>query len=1231
MKKWFLSDGAPRMWLCVLQTEVVLSAKQLRHIGHVLQASEVESLPKGSRWIGPRAGMTSPWSTHVREILSSNLSVGGILYVERFVLQTKGMSPDPLLEACYTHAQLSDLGMRDPDPEPLREIEDIADYVQREGLDLSAAEIQYLCGLARAEKRCLTDAEIFGFAQVNSEHCRHHTFRARFVCGGKTLSSPFALIKRTTETHPNEVLSAYTDNVALLRGRKENHFGVGEERGSVRSYGFSAVESVYTLKAETHNFPTTVEPFYGAGTGTGGEIRDRLAGGRGTLPLAGTAVYMTSFSRLANHPWEQRIPARAWLYQSPAELLVKASDGASDYANKFGQPLIAGSVLTLETQVGGKLYAYDKVVMLAGGVGWGRLAHHKKQPLRKGDRVLMLGGDNYRIGMGGSAVSSRSTGEQSRLVAQQAIQRANPEMQRRIHNLIRTLTGQTHNPLRSVHDHGAGGHLNCFAEMLSETGGDLWIDALPKGDLSLSDKELLLNESQERMGVVVAEEDLARVKEVAKRERVPLYVVGEVTQNKRLCFFRRNSPDRPVFSLKTEEVLSPSTDIQVSVPDMVSVQPAEVLLSDSSLHEYLEKVLALEAVACKDWLTHKVDRCVGGKVAKQPTCGPLQLPLNNVGVVATEYAPSPKGLATAIGHAPLAGCTNPAIGAQLSLYEALSNLVFAPLEDGLSTVSLSANWMWPNQSKQDLAQLHQAVQQLSACALSLGINIPTGKDSLSMVQRYPDGQAVAAPGTLVVSALGKVSDVRQVVEPVLQALPKTDLWYVPLARDWALGGSQLLLTLGKQASMPELMPPEYLARVFRCVQQLIKQGEVLAGHDVSEGGLLSCMLEMCYAQPDCVGLGVRMDELVPHASSSRNISLAGMLFSEAPALLLQVPKEAQVARRFRKEGIAAYAMATPIAEPVVAVSHRHQTHRFDVAKHRDMWMQASHRLDRRQTLPKAAKSRREHLGKQPLMPTFPSNFVGKMPLVVEKERVCAGILRDQGSNGEQEMALALHLAGFEVRDVHMTDLLTGRESLEGLRFLAFVGGFTHADALGAGRGWAVKFRYHDKARACLNQFYQRVDTMSLGVCNGCQLMMELSLLSSEEDTLPMEENESGKFECAFVDVRIPESSSLMLKPLFGTRLSVWSAHHQGRFARKTSLPMAMQYAYEHYPANPNGSDRQMAGLCSTDGRHLALMPHIERSLFPWNWAYYPKKQSYDECSPWLLAFRAAHEWLSQRT
>ncbi|HET8837505.1 MAG TPA: phosphoribosylformylglycinamidine synthase [Flavobacteriaceae bacterium] len=1174
-------------------------------------------------FVGPRAAMITPWSTNAVEI-TQNMNIDGIVRIEEFTeVDSNFHDFDPML--CEKYEGLDqEIFTVDKKPETIQEILDIEAYNQLEGLSLSTEEVDYLEKLSKKLGRKLTDSEVFGFSQVNSEHCRHKIFNGVFIIDGEEKpASLFKLIKKTSERNPNGIVSAYKDNVAFLKGPRIQQFA--PKAADIPEYYFQKeYESVISLKAETHNFPTTVEPFNGAATGSGGEIRDRLAGGKGSLPLAGTAVYMTSYPRLeknnphSNRTWENNIREREWLYQTPMDILIKASNGASDFGNKFGQPLIAGSVLTFEHKENERPLGYDKAIMLAGGVGYAKADQAIKGIPKKSDKIVVLGGENYRIGMGGAAVSSADTGVFHTGIELNAVQRANPEMQKRAANAIRGMVERDENPILTVHDHGAGGHLNCLSELVEDTGGNIDLDELPIGDPTLSAKEIIGNESQERMGLIIPKKDLEILKLVADRERTPMYAVGHVTDDKQFTFKSKTKGDMPMdLALGDMFGSSPKT---VMTDKTVERKYDKLKYEPSEIQRYLNQVLQLEAVACKDWLINKADRCVTGLVAKQQTAGKLQLPLNNCGVMALDYT-GKNGVATSIGHSPISGLIDPVAGSRNSIAEALSNIVWAPLENGLKSVSLSANWMWPCNNEGEDARLYEAVQAVSDFAIELGINIPTGKDSLSMKQKYKN-EEVLAPGTVIISAAGHCNDITKTVEPVLQK-DGGDIYYINLSQDdFKLGGSSFAQIFNKIGSeVPTIKNSEFFIRAFNTIQELIQKELILAGHDVASGGLITTLLEMCFAENN---LGSKLD-----LNSLNEKDSVKLLFSENCGIVFQA-RNNSVETILNEKGIEFFKIGEVKEGNTLSIQNNQASFNFIIPEIRDVWYKTSFLLDEKQSGPEKAFERYNNYKTQELEYIFPKHFTGFLPTGnTTGKKIKAAIIREKGSNGEREMARAMYLAGFDVKDVHMTDLTSGRETLEDIQFIAAVGGFSNSDVLGSAKGWAGAFLYNEKANAALKKFFEREDTLSLGICNGCQLFMELGLLYPDHKQKPkMLHNESHKFECIFTSIEIPENNSVMLSSLAGSKLGIWAAHGEGKFSfpyKESKYKIVGKYGYEGYPANPNGSHYNTAMMTDETGRHLVSMPHFERSTFPWNWGYYPKNRK-DEVSPWLEAFVNARKW-----
>ncbi|MEG2946432.1 MAG: phosphoribosylformylglycinamidine synthase [Bacteroidales bacterium] len=1218
----------PAQTVIAASADHTFSSEEIKKLSWLF--SDAEALPDQTLagwFVGPRKEMITPWSTNAVEI-TQNMGLKGILRIEEyFPVNSENADHDPMLQRIYNGLS-QEIFTINKQPEPILYIEDIAAYNKQEGLALSEDEIEYLNQVSERIGRKLTDSEVFGFSQVNSEHCRHKIFNGVFVIDGEEKeSSLFKLIRKTSETNPNRLVSAYKDNVAFNAGPVVEQFAPANP-DQPDYFQIKDIKTVISLKAETHNFPTTVEPFNGAATGTGGEIRDRLGGGKASLPIAGTAVYMTSYPRTKeNRKWELSMKERAWLYQTPEQILIKASNGASDFGNKFGQPLICGSLLTFEHEENKKKFAFDKVIMLAGGVGYGTMRDALKGEPVPGDKVVVMGGDNYRIGMGGGAVSSVETGVYDNAIELNAVQRANPEMQKRAANVVRALAESDVNPIVSIHDHGAGGHLNALSELIEATGGIIHMDKLPVGDPTLSAKEIAGNESQERMGMLIKEQDIERVQRIADRERAPFYVVGETTDDMKFVFEQGNG-ERPI-DLKLEDMFGKAPRTVMTDNTVEESFEAPVYAQDQ-LNQYIQDVLQLEAVACKDWLTNKVDRSVTGKVARQQCQGEIQLPLSDCGVVALDYRGN-AGIATSIGHAPQVAMIDPAAGSVIATAEALTNIVFAPLTEGLASVSLSANWMWPCKNEGEDARLYKAVEACSEFACELGINIPTGKDSLSMTQKYGD-EKVYSPGCVIISAGAEVSDVKKVVSPVVVNDEKAPLYYIDFSFDsYKLGGSAFAQTLGKLGNeTPTVQDFEYFADTFNAVQELINKNLVLAGHDISAGGMLTTLLEMTFANTTG-GLSINLSDIAEE-------DIVKILFSENPGIILQVSDKNAAEKILEEAGVGFLRIGKTTNGRTLDIKKDKANYLFDIDALRDTWFESSYLLDRRQSGETLAKARFENYKKQPLQVAFNNEFKGKLsaygisPERREKSGVKAAIIREKGVNGDREMAYSLYLAGFDVKDVHMTDLISGRETLEDVNMIVFCGGFSNSDVCGSAKGWAGGFLWNEKAKKALDNFYARPDTLSLGICNGCQLMVELGLLTPNDDVKPkMLHNDSHKFESNFVGLTIPQNNSVMFGSLSGSKLGVWIAHGEGKF----QLPKAISeynvianYTYDAYPANPNGSPAAIAGLASADGRHLAMMPHLERAIFPWQWAYYPQnRKNIDQVTPWIEAFVNARKWV----
>jgi phosphoribosylformylglycinamidine synthase len=1192
-----------------------LAPSYISRLEWYLGAKQVTAESLQGPFVGPRAEMVSPWSSNA----VSCVQVPGVTRVEEFKKVTEIF--DEMVQACYKTITLTTLQLRQ-EPEKVVLITDIDEYNRLVGLAFNPAEVDYLNHLSKLLSRPLSDAELYAFSQANSEHCRHKLFNALFIINGQEKPhSLFELIRLTTSSNPGLVQVAYTDNSAAF-GRSGDQAQVLVPNGAGILH--AATKRVFTIiKVETHNHPTTVAPFEGAATGVGGDLRDLYAIGTGSWALALTAAYLVSALRLRGEPG-----ARDYIYQTPTDILIKGSNGASDYCNKIGKPLINGSTLAFELSHGETLWGYDKTIMLAGGLGTVVQDNAHKGKPRPGQLIVLLGGPNYRIGMGGASASSVSLGDNAKKLELDSVQRPDPKMQKGVADVIEACSKLPRNPIVSVHDHGAGGHANCLLELVEQAGGVIYLNRLPLGDPTLSPREILSNESQERMGLLIEPEDWELLESIARRESCPIYNVGEITGDGKFVVVDETTGDRP-FDLKIDDIIgNPPRMVIYDKTPHYQYTPLTYKTDPDSIRSYLTKVLHDLAVGSKEFLTSKADRSVGGQVAQQQCVGPFQVPVSNYGLTTWSIG-SKEGTIEGQGLAPVAGLIDAGTGARLATSEALLNIIWAPLDNGLHGVSLSANWMSASSIAGENARLYEAVEDAVNFIIQLGANGPTGKDSTHILQKYPDGSKVVGPLTVIMSAFANVTDVRKRVTPALKPLPDTSLIRIDFSCDrLKLGGSSFayaaLGELGNEA--PNVLDPFYFAKAYAAVQKLITDGLVVAGHDTSSG-LAVALLEMMFASGNRVVPQVSLDAI-------DETDVVKILFAENPALVMQVHNRAL--RQLRGAYIEYEVLSEDLTRWPLCfkIKRRGET---VLAGEADQllyeWYDTSLRLEAYQTNKPQADLRRHNLGNQPLQFSFPNSW-RKPGYHSESSGVRAATIRIDGSNGEKEMQFALHTAGFDVKDITMTDLEAGREDLTDVQLIVFVGGFANSDVLGAAKGWAGAFKFGKKAKTALKNFLTRPDTLSLGICNGCQLMVRLGVITPQRRKYQpqMLANDSGRFESAFVNVEIPASPSVMLQGLTDLRLGVWVAHGEGKFSLPGGVErynVALRYSYSQYPGNPNGSVDDVAAIVSDDGRHLAMMPHPERCLVPHNWGHYPDNRPNDQWAPWIDMFIQALVWCQE--
>ncbi|XP_058678990.1 phosphoribosylformylglycinamidine synthase [Ammospiza caudacuta] len=1271
-----------------LQTLLWILGSPLAQGGDVAQRSFLR--PQGPHElleIGPRLGMCTPLSTNAVSLChAAGLSrVRRLERSRRILLQLSSpVSPevrvrlsralrDPVTEQLYPEP----LGTFDVPavPVPVTTI-DVLGRGQRAlreadaelGLAFDSWDLEFYTQLFQKAGRNPTSVELFDLAQSNSEHSRHWFFRGHVTVDGRPVGVSLfrSLMDTQSSSHPNNVIK-FCDNSSAIRGVPvaalwpQNPAGPGpyERRTSVRHVTFTA---------ETHNFPTAVAPFSGATTGTGGRIRDVQSTGRGAHVIAGTAGYCFGNLLIPGYeqPWEDALCPYPSAFARPLEVAIGASDGASDYGNKFGEPLLAGFARSFgQVLPGGQRREWIKPIMFSGGIGALEDEHVKKETPEPGMLVVKLGGPVYRIGVGGGAASSiqvQGDNEAERDLG--AVQRGDPEMEQKLNRVLRgCIESGAANPVSSIHDQGAGGNGNVLKEISEPAGAVIYASRFQLGDPTVSILELWGAEYQESNALLVRPEALGLLRRLAERERCPLSVVGTITGDGRIVLVDDLASPVPEggshkglptpVNLELEWVLGkmPQKEFHLSRAALprrpLSLPPA------LSVRAALERVLRLPAVASKRYLTNKVDRSVTGLVAQQQCVGPLHTPLADVAVVAlSPFGDS--GAATAIGEQPIKGLLDPAAGARLALTEAITNLVFARVTH-LKDVKCSGNWMWGSKLGAEGGALVAACDALVVALRHLGVAIDGGKDSLSMAARVGT-DTVMAPGALVISAYAVCPDVTATVTPDLKCPNDrgTLLWVQLNPGRHRLGGSalaQVFAQVGDES--PDLDRPQSLESAFNVTQELLKERVVTAGHDVSDGGLLGCVLEMAFAG-NC---GVTVTVPAPPAG----VTPLALLFAEEPALLLEVPAVAAVpvCRRYQDAGVTCVPIGHsgpygPRAMVTVTVGGQ-EVLAEPVGDLRDIWEQTSFQLERLQATPACVEQEEQDLGTRwgpEFSVTFDPDYVAPVARSMELPGPRVAVLREEGSNGDREMAAAFAMAGFQVWDVTTQDLCSGSASLDGFRGLVFVGGFSYADVLGSAKGWAASILFNARVRSELERFRARPDTFSLGVCNGCQLMALLGWVGTDAASpgpsaaVALERNVSGRFESRFVTVRVEPGPALMLRGMEGARLGVWVAHGEGRFQFRPPSALdrcvrsglaALRYVddggapTERYPLNPNGSGRGVAALTSPCGRHLAAMPHPERSVRAWHCPWPGRSAAAGARSkagdgPWLRMFRNALEW-----
>jgi phosphoribosylformylglycinamidine synthase len=1239
--------------------------------------------------VGPRMNFTTAWSTNAVSVCRA-CGLGKISRIERSRRYRLFLAGNAALTGDQEKAFLSlvhDRMTECPYPEPLRTFETgtrpepvriiplleegraALEKINREmGLGLDDWDLDYYTNLfVKDIKRNPTNVECFDLSQSNSEHSRHWFFRGKLIIDGKEIPGALMKIVKTTwEANKNNSVIAFSDNSSAIQGYDITTV-IPEDPGKPSPFRETRRKYHIILTAETHNFPSGVAPFPGAETGTGGRIRDVQATGTGGLVAAGTAAYCVGNLRIPGYelPWEDASYSYPNNLALPLSIEVEASNGASDYGNKFGEPVVQGFTRSFGLRLpDGERREWLKPIMFSGGIGQMDSRHTRKSEPEKGMLVVKVGGPAYRIGMGGGAASSMIQGENIAELDFNAVQRGDAEMEQKMNRVIRACVElREKNPIQSIHDQGAGGNCNVVKEIVHPAGAKIEIRKVQVGDNTLSVLEIWGAEYQEQNALLLKPEHERLFRSLCEREKVPMAVIGTVTGDGCIVLYDETDSSTPE-NLELAKVLG---DMPQKVFKLDRKKPELKPLGlpkDLTVRKALDRVLRLLSVGSKRFLTNKVDRSVTGLIARQQCAGPLQLTVSDAAVIAQSHF-GLTGAAISIGEQPVKELINPAAMARMSVGEALTNIVWARVS-GLGDIRCSANWMWAPKLPGEGSRLYDAAVAMRDVMIEFGMAVDGGKDSLSMATKVmnTDGtsETVKSPGTLVISAYVTCPDITKTVTPDLKAPGKSKLLYIDLGGNRnRLGGSALAQVFGQVGdTSPDLDDPELLTRTFNAVQKLIEEELVLAGHDRSDGGLVTTLLEMAFAG-NCgieIDLGKQKqdDAIAPLFSEELGLVIEYLPTNES-AIFSHLDNAAvpyQVIGKTSVEKRIIISLRTPNAllsrealENAGAGSELRTVLDDDMRQLRDIWEETSHQLDLMQRNPENIREERKNVydrkGPSYVIPFTPAQTGENCLCSISKLKVA--VIREEGSNGDREMVSAFYMAGFEPWDVTVTDLLTGRIALDQFRGIVFVGGFSYADVLDSAKGWAASIRFNKKVWDQFEKFYHRPDTFSLGVCNGCQLMALLGWVPwrgiADELQPRFIHNKSGRFESRFSTVKILKSPSLMLKGMENSVLGIWVAHGEGQ-AYFPDKKMFKECEFglapirfvdddatitESYPFNPNGSPAGIAGLCSPDGRHLAMMPHPERTVLTWQWGWLPEdlKKSLD-ASPWLRMFQNAREW-----
>jgi len=1171
---------------------------------------------------GPNINMVTPWCSNALAIFSK-CGVNCINRIERsFLVEKQNFDSslvDPMVQTIYKFP-LESFSTNSKKHNDFYYVKNIEKENSDKKLGFDETDIDYYKKLYKKLKRKPTNIELYDLAQSNSEHSRHWFFKGKIVKDGKLLTnSLFKMIKNTQNGSNKNSIIAFKDNASAIKG-----FNIKKMYTDINSYEIRKVHKIYhtTFTAETHNFPTGIAPFPGAATGVGGRIRDTHAIGRGGLVVAGTAGYCVG--NLDNSKYTDK----------NIRTLIKASDGASDYGNKFGEPIILGFCRSFGQTINKQRVEWTKPIMFSGGIGLLENEYINKYTPDESMLVVKLGGPAFRIGVGGGSASSRDQNTKNSRDDHNAVQRGDPEMENKLNRVIRACIELEHNnPILSIHDQGAGGTANVTKEIVYPKGAKINLDKIVCGDETMNALELWVSEFQEQDTILTDSSKLNILKKICKRENVPIAVIGHVNSSGKIKVYENSGHfnKHKVVDLPLEPVLGDNIPQKVYNVEEVKQELQEFDVSElqEDLITIITKVFRKPSVGSKRFLTNKVDRSVTGLIAQQQCIGPLHTPLSNFGIIAQSYYGS-TGSVTSIGERPLIGLIDSAAMARMAVGEMLTNMMFAKITS-IKDIKCSGNWMWPMKLNGEQYEIYKACKAMCDTVEQFGIALDGGKDSLSMV--YKDGKTgeiVKCPRELVISGYALMEDISCKVTPDFKQ-HLNEIIYIDLAHGkQRLGGSVLAQCYNKIGKdCPDMVNTDSIIDIFNKIQKFIQENKIVSGHDRSDGGLITTLCEMAFSGN--FGLNVNIGRINPEKSIK-------CLFNEELGVVIEVePQHTEEILNVLNEHInCAHFLGKVIDNNKITVADNSKILMNENMAHlRDIWEERSFELEMLQCNKECVKEEKDSMKSRKNFKFSINKKLDSIHTTIPHKWNVA-IIREEGSNSDREMMAAFDMAGFNVYDICMNDLINDKTlTLDKFRGVVFVGGFSFSDVLGSGKGWYEVIRNNKRIKRIFDKFYKRKDTFSLGVCNGCQLMARLGWIPKCE----LKKNKSKRFESRFSHIKVKSSKSIMLKGFDDSYLGIWVAHGEGRFELKEevhSSSIPVQYVddsreiTEKYPFNPNGSEDGIAALCSDNGRHLAIMPHPERSFLEWQWPYNNDAIMSNRYTPWFKMFVNAYLWCDSK-